>query len=387
MENAVLETNSDSLADYLRSNSSHPLFLAGDSREVLSSFPSECIDCAMTSPPYWGQRQYSTEGIGLEPDYREYIANLLAVIKEVGRVLKPTGSFWLNIGDTYQSKRVPGIPWRVALQLSDTQGWILRNDVIWNKVKGGPDNFEDKLRNIHEYLSHFVKSPQYYYNAGAIRTRPQQAKVVNGAVVSATGVSGIRYRRQLELSTSLSADEKKAAFAALALILQEIQEGKLADFRMIIRGQQRSTHSDSERVSGRARGSCWRKVSTSSSIIPTAPSRATCGTSFPRIPRNGNLILRPTPKTCAKFPFWPRVRRMASCSIRFAGQAQPLLWHSSLAGNPSGSTLPVIILKPPGSVAGSSSEMTCSYEARRQQGSSNRSANRPASRRSIGRTW
>jgi DNA modification methylase len=207
----------------------------------------------MTSPPYWGQRQYSTEGIGLESNYRDYIAHLLAIVQEVRRVLKPTGSFWLNIGDSYQTKRLLGIPWRVALQMADIQGWILRNDVIWNKVKGGPDNTKDKLRNIHEYLFHFVKSPSYFYNACAIRNTPQRARVINGAVVSATGVSGVRYRRQLELSTALSDEEKKAAFAALALILQEVQENKLADFRMIIRGQQRSTHSDSERVSGRAR--------------------------------------------------------------------------------------------------------------------------------------
>ena len=253
MGKAVLASNCDILSAYLQSKSSRPLLLGGDSLEVLSSFPRECIDCAMTSPPYWGQRQYSTGGIGLESDFREYISNLLAIVQEVWRVLKPTGSFWLNIGDSYQSKRLLGIPWRVALQMTDTQGWILRNDVIWNKVKGGPDNANDKLRNIHEYLFHFVKSPRYFYNAGAIRSKPQQARVVKGAVVSATGVSGVRYRRQLELSTALSSDEKKAAYAALGAILQEIQEGRLADFRMIIRGQQRATHSDSERVSGRAR--------------------------------------------------------------------------------------------------------------------------------------
>lgn len=238
---------------YLRSASHHPLFIWGNSLEVLRSFPSECISCAMTSPPYWGQRQYSQAGIGLEHDYLNYVANLLAICAELKRVLEPTGSFWLNIGDSYQSKRLQGIPWRVALEMMDTQGWILRNDVIWNKVKGGPDNSKDKLRNVHEYVFHFVKSPQYYYNATAIRRTPQRAKVVNGAVVSATGVSGVRYRRQLELSTSLSDTERKAAFAALDSILREVQEGKLADFRMIIRGQQRVTHSDSERVSGRAR--------------------------------------------------------------------------------------------------------------------------------------
>jgi DNA modification methylase len=251
--NASESTQAEKFSSYLRSNSMRPLFFQGDSLEVLRSLPGGCINCAMTSPPYWGQRQYSTEGIGLESDYCDYIANLAAIIQEVHRVLKPDGSFWLNLGDSYQSKRLLGIPWRVAIKMIDTQGWILRNDVIWNKVKGGPDNTKDKLRTVHEYLFHFVKSPGYYYNADAIRRKPQQAKVVNGAVVSATGVTGVRYRRQIELSTALSDQEKSAAFAALDGILQEIQEGKLADFRMIIRGQQRTTHSDSERVSGRAR--------------------------------------------------------------------------------------------------------------------------------------
>jgi len=189
----------------------------------------------------------------MEDDYKEYVHNLAAICAELQRVLKDTGSLWLNIGDTYEDKRQLGIPWRVALELTDRHGWLIRNDVIWNKIKGGPDNAKDKLRNVHEYIFHFVKQKTYFYNVDAIRSNPRQSRVLNGAVVSATGVSGVRYKRQIELSTELSAEEKKSAFAALDAILEEIIEGKLADFRMIIRGQQRTTHSDSERVSGRAR--------------------------------------------------------------------------------------------------------------------------------------
>lgn len=241
------------VAAYLHANERRPLFIQGDARQVLEALPPECIDCGMTSPPYWGHRAYSGGGIGREETYESYIEDLLAVIAEVHRVLKPTGSFWLNIGDTYQRKSLVGIPWRVALAMTDRQGWILRNSVIWNKVKGGPDNSTDKLRNVHEHVFHFAKSDSYYYDADAIRSKPGQAKVVNGAVVSATGVSGIRYRRQIELSTALSHDEKQAAFQALGAILDDIRLGRLSDFRMIIRGQQRTTHSDSEQVSGRAR--------------------------------------------------------------------------------------------------------------------------------------
>jgi DNA modification methylase len=137
--------------------------------------------------------------------------------------------------------------------MTDRQGWLLRNSVIWNKVKGGPDNARDKLRNVHENIFHFVKSDHYFYDTDAIRCKPGQAKVINGAVVSATGVSGVRYRRQIELSTALSENEKQAAYQALDAMLNEVRLGKLSDFRMIIRGQQRATHSDSEQVSGRAR--------------------------------------------------------------------------------------------------------------------------------------
>lgn len=241
------------LLDYLRSSDRQPLFLQEDSLKTLASFPPSCIDCCMTSPPYWGQRAYSGGGIGLEATYAEYVENLLAILAEVKRVLKPAGSVWLNIGDAYQRKSLIGIPWRVALAMTDRQGWVLRNSVIWNKVKGGPDNAKDKLRNVHEHLFHFVRSDRYYYDADAIRRKPGQARVVNGAVVSATGVSGVRYRRQIELSTALSEAEKQAAYLALESILDEVRLGKLSDFRMIIRGRQRTTHSDSERVSGRAR--------------------------------------------------------------------------------------------------------------------------------------
>lgn len=243
----------EQLRSYQRGDSIRPLFFHGDSLTILRALPANSFDCCMTSPPYWGQRQYAAAGIGLETDYRQYICDLTLVCDEVQRVLKPTGSFWLNIGDSYDDKKLLGIPWRVALELTDRCGWILRNDVIWNKVKGGPDNAKDKLRVVHEYAFHFVKQKSYFYDVDGIRSNPKKAKVQNGAVVTATGVSGVRYKRQLELSTELSDAEKQNAFAALNAILQEVMEGKLADFRMIIRGQQRATHSDAERVSGRAR--------------------------------------------------------------------------------------------------------------------------------------
>lgn len=239
---------------YLKKPGAAPLFLGGDALTILQQLPDNSFHCCMTSPPYWGQRQYHNGGIGLEEDFEEYIQNLILICAQIKRVLKPTGSFWLNIGDTYHNKGLVGIPWRVALRLTQEQGWILRNNVIWNKVKGGLDNTKDRLRNVHENIFHFVQIPTgYYYNVDAIRAKPRKARVSNGAVVSATGVTGVRYKRQIEMSTELTDREKEAAFAALNEMLQKIELGEVADFRMIIRGQQRTTHSNSGRVSGRAR--------------------------------------------------------------------------------------------------------------------------------------
>jgi DNA modification methylase len=231
-----------------------PRLLRGDARMVLKELPADSVHCVMTSPPYWGKREYAEGGLGLESDHRDYLDGLLAVLEAVKRVLRPEGSLWLNVGDSYENKALLGLPWRVALALTDRAGWILRNEVIWNKVKSGMDNTRDRLGNVHEHVFHFVKQRRgYYYDADAIRNGPRQAKVVNGAVVSATGVSGVRYRRQIELSTALDEAEKSGAMSALEEALSQVASGRLSDFRMIIRGGQRATHSDGEGVSGRAR--------------------------------------------------------------------------------------------------------------------------------------
>ncbi|HEY5388683.1 MAG TPA: site-specific DNA-methyltransferase [Thermoleophilia bacterium] len=242
------------LAAYLEGRDPQPLFLLGDALGTLKLFPAASVDCCLTSPPYFGHRRYANGGIGAEGRWQDYVAALGAVTAELRRVLRPTGSLWLNLGDTYRGKRQLGIPWRVAFHLADAQGWTLRNSVVWHKVKGGPDTSRDRLRNVHELLFHFVRQPKgYFYDADAVRTTPRTSRVRNGAVVSATGVSGVRYRRQIELSTALSSAEKEAAGAALAAMLAEVGAGRLADFRMVVRGQQRTTHSDDTAVSGRAK--------------------------------------------------------------------------------------------------------------------------------------
>ncbi len=242
------------IKEYQNNNERLPLFLTGDAFEVLSQISSNSIDCCITSPPYWGQRSYENGGIGLESNIEDFINNLIKIVIEIQRVLKPTGSFWLNIGDTYQNKSLAGIPWRVAIKMTDKYGWTLRNNVVWNKHKGGMDSANDRLRNVHENVFHFVKSAKgYYYDDLAIRSNPRKTTIKNGAVISATGVSGVSYKRKIELSTSLSNIEKSNAFRCLDAVMQRIALGEISDFRMIIRDQHRATHSESESVSGRAK--------------------------------------------------------------------------------------------------------------------------------------
>lgn len=228
------------------------LLVAGDALGCLRSLPPGSVDLVITSPPYWRQRRYADPtALGGEATVQDYVAALLPIGAEVRRVLKPTGSFWLNLGDTYERKGLCGIPWRVAIALQDA-GWLLRNEVIWHKLKGGPDNARDKLRNVHEHIFHFVRSPRPYYDVDAVRNTPRPT--TNGAdgVVTATGVSGVRYRRQIQRSTALTPVERAAALAALDATLAQVAAGELFDFRMVIRGQQRVTHSDATAVSGRA---------------------------------------------------------------------------------------------------------------------------------------
>lgn len=237
---------------YIRGFSNFPLIIQGDSLNILKSMPDECIDCVVTSPPYWGKRQYDNGGIGQETDYAEYIDSLMDIINEIHRVLKSTGVFWLNIGDTYQNKHLLGIPWRVALRMIDC-GWILRNDVIWYKHKGGMCAAKDRFGLVYEDFFFFAKSEKYYFDADSIRLTPPSTIQRDNKIISATGVSGIKYRKQIKNSQDLTEKEKTAALEALDNVIKRMQAGDISDFRMVIRNQQRTTHSNSIKVSGRAK--------------------------------------------------------------------------------------------------------------------------------------
>lgn len=242
----------DPLDSFLGDPGQSYCLLQGDAEHILQRFPTASVDMCLTSPPYWAQRRYEgTSALGNERDWHDYIIRLVSITRQIRRVLKPSGSLWLNLGDTYSSKNLVGIPWRVAFALQD-DGWILRNSVIWDKVKGNPDNAKDKLRNVHEELFHFVLQPRYYYEVDAIRNTPGKPYFKDGRIVTPTGVSGAKYEQQIHRSNDLSEAEKVAALDALHATLRRVEAGDLPDFRMIIRGTQRSTHSDSPEYSGRA---------------------------------------------------------------------------------------------------------------------------------------
>jgi len=158
----------------------------GDSLSILKTLPSESIHCCVTSPPYYALRDYEAEGqIGLEATPEEYIGKLVEVFHEVYRVLKPDGTFWLNISDTYcknvkqgcKMKDMLGIPWRLALALRD-DGWYLRSDVIWEKTNAMPEGVKDRCTRCYEHVFQLTKSKRYYYDQLAIAepTAPETIK-------------------------------------------------------------------------------------------------------------------------------------------------------------------------------------------------------------------
>lgn len=175
------------------------MIITGDCRDVLPTLEAESIDCCITSPPYWGLRDYGmSDQIGLEDTMEEYIKSIRKIAKEIYRVLKPEGTFWLNLGDKYSKLSPAGngdpsigskpngariskprhmnypekclllIPSRIAILLEE-DGWILRNDVIWAKLNPMPESVKDRLTCSHEHIFFFTKIGKgYYFDAESI---------------------------------------------------------------------------------------------------------------------------------------------------------------------------------------------------------------------------
>lgn len=180
--------------------------LQGDTRTQLTTIPDNSIRCCVTSPPYFGLRDYGmSEQIGLERDPDAFIDTLVGVFREVRRVLTPDGTLWVNIGDSYagsgkgpegnlnkgsdkrylepvhggvvptgmKQKDLIGIPWMLAFALR-RDGWYLRQDIIWHKTTCMPESVKDRCTKNHEYLFLLTKSRSYYFNAEAIKTPAKQ---------------------------------------------------------------------------------------------------------------------------------------------------------------------------------------------------------------------
>lgn len=148
------------------------LVLLGDVLKKSIELTDSSFQTIITSPPYFGHRNYSEDQepceIGRENDYKEYIAKLVDTFHILRNKLKEDGLLWLNLGDTYRNKELLGIPWRVALALKD-DGWILRSDIIWHKPNAMPSSVKNRPTVDHEYVFMFSKSKDYFYNADAIR--------------------------------------------------------------------------------------------------------------------------------------------------------------------------------------------------------------------------
>jgi DNA modification methylase len=155
----------------------------------LEPFPLEkgSVNMVATSPPYYALRNYGhPDQIGQESTVQEYVDNLRKVATNVWEVLADTGSYYLNIGDSYApNKSLSLVPHRVAIAMTD-DGWILRNTIIWHKKNPMPCSIKDRLTPTHEYVFHFVKQRKYYYDLDAIRVPHQTLKIQRQVDVEAT---------------------------------------------------------------------------------------------------------------------------------------------------------------------------------------------------------
>lgn len=141
----------------------------GDCEHVLAGMPSEVVHSIVTSPPYFHQRNYSTDDeVGREATPQQYTDRLVAIFRQARRVLREEGTLWLVLGDKYQNGVQLGMPWRVALALQE-DGWILRSDIIWHKPNAMPSSVKTRPTTDHEYVFLMSKSKKYFYEADAIR--------------------------------------------------------------------------------------------------------------------------------------------------------------------------------------------------------------------------
>ena len=192
--------------------------LVGDALDRLCRLPSASVDCVITSPPYFLLRNYGHGGqVGLEADVHAYVARIVAVCDELARVLKPAGTLWLNLGDSYSRHRNFGAPpkgmllapERILLALSE-RGWVVRNKVVWAKTNTVPASVTDRLRCTWEPLYVLTRSQRYFFDLDAIR-QPHRSRVTPRPATNAAKYGEGGYRGPLAGTNSGLAKAKVEA--------------------------------------------------------------------------------------------------------------------------------------------------------------------------------
>lgn len=278
----------------------------GDCLEVMRGMADESVQTCITSPPYFGLRDYGVDGqIGLEATPGEFVGRLVEVFREVRRLLRDDGTLWLNLGDSYASKpngsigatglqgglsphvsvrqaharrsaRIPeglkhkdlmGIPWRVAFALQD-DGWYLRQDIIWSKPNPMPESVEDRCTKAHEYLFLLSKSSDYYYDQDAIREQAAPSSLARWAqnVDGQAGSDRVPGKTNGAMK-AVGGRSKRDTFARAGKVADQVLPGQTAAQHRSDRGD------DTFDIASRNKRSVW--------TVPTMPFKEAHFATFP----------------------------------------------------------------------------------------------------------
>jgi DNA modification methylase len=228
----------------------------------------QSVQTCITSPPYFGLRDYGVDGqIGLEATPGEFVARLVEVFREVRRLLRDDGTLWLNLGDTYRGGELLGIPWRAAFALQD-DAWRLRQDVIWSKPNPMPESVKDRCTKAHEYLFLLSKSPDYYYDQVAIREPAAPSSIARWAqdVESQAGSNRVPGKTNGAMK-AVGGRSKRDSFARVGAVAKHVLPGQSA-------AQHRADREDDTfDVASRNKRSVW--------TVPTMPFKGAHFATFP----------------------------------------------------------------------------------------------------------
>ena len=250
--------------------------LQGDCIEMMRQLPTESVDCCVTSPPYFGLRDYGCDGqIGLEETPEAFISRLVAVFREVRRVLKDDGTLWVNMGDSYAAQRggtsmpaetlaggqsgkgdknahrghdgkaghahrnaskiglkhkdLIGIPWMLAFALR-ADGWYLRQDIIWHKPNPMPESVTDRCTKAHEYIFLLSKSPKYYFDHLAMQEPAKYAGTIVKAYKSGKNISGQKFGHTKTGGQDCEVKEKRNRRSVWSITVKPYREAHFATY-------------------------------------------------------------------------------------------------------------------------------------------------------------